>query len=141
MVNDDKAELISTRKQIIHEDRNLTSSKISDFSRYIGYGTVAATFTILTSTSPFTEKIYSESRVILLSSSAFGCLTILFDYLQYYFGYLASQKAYKNEEYDYQYNKKWFVYRARTSFFWIKQIAAFLSAVLLIFLILMSILI
>ena len=138
MSEQDRSELIAARRKTINADRNLTSGKISDFSRYIGYGVVAATFTILTSTSPFAQKLFSESRIILLGSSTSGCLTILFDYLQYYFGYLASQKAAKNEEHDYQYDENWPVYKARTACFWLKQAAAFVSAILLIVLILRS---
>jgi len=66
---------------------------------------------------------------LILWSSALGCVSILFDALQYFFGYLASRNALRNAANDYAYETESTVYRLRTWFFYLKQFAAFFGAV------------
>jgi len=128
---------VDKRKVVLEEKRHV-SSKISDLSRYIGFGLVAVVYTILTSDSKAVIKIYENYTFLLLLVAEFGAATILFDYLQFVGGYFSVEAALKNEGDSYRYNSKSFWYQLRIIAFWIKQVIALLGAILLIIVITLS---
>lgn len=134
MIDVDK---VAKRKVVLEEKRHV-SSKISDLSRYIGFGLVAVVYTILTSDSESVIRIYENYTFLLLLVAELGAATILFDYLQFVGGYFAVEAALNNEDDSYRYNPKSFWYQLRNIAFWIKHVTALLGAILLIFVITLS---
>ncbi len=126
------------KRKVVLEEKRHVSSKISDLSRYIGFGLVAVVYTILTSDSKSVTKIYENYTFLLLLVAELGAATILIDYLQFVGGYFAVEAALKNEDDSYRYNPKSFWYQLRIITFWIKQVTAFLGALFLIIVITLS---
>lgn len=114
----------------IQHDKDFTSGRLSELARYIGFGTVAATFSLLSSDSDFATAISTSQRELLTWAALGGMATVLFDYFQYVMGYRASNLAAKSE--DLKYQRKWISYKMRVTFFWMKQLAATLSGLLLV---------
>src|SRR4051812_22380190 len=83
-------------KKRIQDDKDFTSQRMSDDTRYIGFGLSALTLALLTSSSKFAIELMENYRLFILLSSFFGCLAIFFDYLHYYFGYKSDEEAYQN---------------------------------------------
>lgn len=129
--NDDR------RKAVLEEKRNV-SSKISELSRYIGFGLVAVVYTILTSDSEPVMIMYKGYTFLLLVVAVLGAATIILDYLQFVGGYLAVDSALKNVNGGYRYNDKSFCYRVRVVAFWLKQGTAFAGAFTLMIVIALS---
>jgi hypothetical protein len=122
------------RKAVLEEKKHV-SSKISDLSRYIGFGLVAVVYTILTSDSELVISIYRNYTSWLLGVAVLGIFTIILDYLQFLGGYFNVQNALKNKEGNYSYNNESCSYKLRDIAFKFKQVTAFLGAFILIYVI------
>jgi hypothetical protein len=126
------------RKRVL-EEKFKSSSKISELCRYIGFGLAAVSFSILTSTSPYSIQLVKEYKPPLICSSIIGILVILLDYLQFLAKYICTNKALQNKAKDYQYSDEWLLYKALHWCFNYKQILALLGALILIVTIFISI--
>lgn len=124
-------DLEERRKSVLAEKRHV-SSKISDLSRYVGFGLVAVVYAILTSDSKIVIQLYERYTTALLAAAFFGALTVILDYLQFLGGYLAVEQALQNEEGSYCYDDKSFWYKLRVNAFWMKQATAFCGALLFV---------
>lgn len=118
------------RLKRINEDLDFMSKQVSDLSRYIAFGLAAFTLAILTSSSKFATMAFEKAGSVILVCSFLGCLSIVFDYLQYLAGYKASQAALRNKEQNYVYQKDSVWLQGRYLFFYLKQVAAFAGAAL-----------
>lgn len=127
------------RKKIL-EEKAKCSSKVSDLCRYIGFGLAAVSFSILTSTSPFSISLFKAFKVPLICSAVCGIVVIVLDYMQYLSGYYSADKALKNTIHEYKYETEWFSYRLRIWSFRSKQLLAFVGAVIFVVTIVTSIL-
>lgn len=96
------------------------TTRISDLTRYISFGLVALTYSIFTSKSEFSLLLLVNFKNMFLFASLCGFIAIVFDYLQYLFGYISVNKALK--ESDHQYDDQWFSYRLIKIFFVGKQL-------------------
>lgn len=128
-MNAEPNELHALRRKRIQDDKDFTSGRISESARYVGFGLAALTVAFLTSDASFPKKLIVQSGQYILFASALGCLTILFDYLHYVTGYLASEQAAQNRSGDFGYVTDSTYYRARLWFFVAKQITAVVGAV------------
>ena len=133
------AEDNARRKKKAQDDKDFTSSKISEQARTIGLGLAALTMFFLTSDSVFAKRVITDYRPWVLAVSAIGCLVVLCDYLQYLAGYRASDDAAKNEGDGYRYDVRSFHYRARRRLFQAKNVLALAGSFGLIALILVAI--
>lgn len=115
------------RSKVLEEKRHV-SSKISDLSRYIGFGLVAVAYAILTSDSEVIAKLYGGRQFLVLLAAAFGTLAVILDYVQFLSGYLAVQAALKNKDGDFQYDDSSLPYKIRIGAFWGKQLASLAGA-------------
>lgn len=115
------------RNKVLEEKRHV-SSKISDLSRYIGFGLVAVAYAILTSSSADIASLYGERRFLVLLAAAFGTLAVILDYVQFLSGYLAVQAALKNKVGEFEYDDSSFSYKLRSGAFWGKQFASLAGA-------------
>ncbi len=121
------------RKQKQRDNQDYFSAKVSDLARAIGYGLVAVSFTLISTDSKFFQSLSSTQKQFIITSAAFGCLTALFDFLQYLFGFLAASQAVENIDGDYRQTQmgklfRWF----QECFFWLKQGGALIGVLLLI---------
>ena len=115
------------------ENQNFFSEKLSDLARYMGFGLAAAAFTLLSSDSTFAKKLAETADALLVLAAAFGCLTVLFDYLQLFCGWRCASIAAENESNEYRMNTQSSRYRTfQFGFFYGKQFLAFAGAVILI---------
>lgn len=119
--------------KIALSDANSASQRISSTSRYISFGVIATSFSLLVSSSNYSIEIVEQERQLLILSSIFGIITILFDYFHSFFYYLSSKKAIKNKAKEYKYNTKSFVYRTGQFFFYSKQFTSLIGAIILIY--------
>lgn len=117
------------RSKVLEEKRHV-SSKISDLSRYIGFGLVAVAYAILTSDSASVQKLYEDRQLLIILSAGFGTLAVIFDYVQFLAGYLAVQTAISNAGGGFKYDDGSLSYKLRTWAFWVKQVAALAGAVI-----------
>lgn len=129
---------IIDRRRAVLEQKQLVTGKIGEICRFIGFALLAVFYTISSSNNEFSKKISATSDLALYVIGAAGVLTILFDYLQYFFGSIAVNQALANEEDGYKYNSSHFSYRLRGIFYYVKQAMAFLGSFVLTVLILMS---
>lgn len=118
------------RDKVLSEKASV-SSRISDLSRYIGFGLVAVVYTILTAKPGALSESYSQYTDLLLWAGLFGVLTIVLDYLQYLGGYFSVGQALKNKEGGYRYPSETFAYKFRSFAFWAKQFTTFVGTTLL----------
>ncbi len=56
----------SQRKAAVQEDKNYSSGKISDLSRYIAFGVTALVFSLLTANSDFAKSLVLHYKSIIL---------------------------------------------------------------------------
>lgn len=117
------------KEKAVLEDLKFTSNRISEVTRYIGYGSVALVFTILTSKSNFSQSIASDSLHLLLIIGSLGSLSILLDYFHYFISYLQSIRVLNTE--DFSYDKTPILKGIRNYLFWGKQCASVTSAILI----------
>ncbi len=132
------ADAIEKLKAKIQEDKDFTSNRLSELSRYISFGTLAVIFSILSSESLIWKKLQTDYKMLAFYCALFGIASIFLDFLQYVFGYFTSRKAASGSNPTYKYNKSWMTYRLRAGCFWIKQYAAALSGILLLTIMLVS---
>ncbi len=127
-MNAEPNEMHIRRRQRIQEDKDFTSARISESVRYIGFGLAAVTMVFLTSDANFPKKVLAHYQSFVLLCSAFGCVTIVLDYLHYLVGYLSSEEADRNRDGDFGYLTQSNFYRARRVFFVGKQFTAMFGA-------------
>lgn len=113
-----------------HDEKRRMSNRVSDLCRYIGFGVVAVTWTLVTSTSDFATGVTAEYRTWLMLSASGGILTVLFDYLQYLAGYWSANEALSRE--DNLFDDASLAYKSRRILFWAKQASAIACIVILI---------
>ena len=109
---------LQARKERVFEAKNDVSSKISESCRYVGFGLLAIFYSLKFGDSSL-QDIGKSHFWLVIAVGLFGFLAILFDYLQYYFGYRAIDVASKSP--NYKYHAKSFNYRAWNFFFDYKQ--------------------
>jgi hypothetical protein len=119
------------RKSVLAQS-DAVSTKISDLVRYISFGILAVAYSIFTSESDFAKELLRSSALVVLAMAALSACSIVFDYLQYLFGFFNSQIALGQGGDDLSYPKGLFLY-GRYLFFYLKQILTMASAFLLIY--------
>lgn len=126
------------RKAVL-EQKQFVTGRISETVRYIGFGLLAIFYVLVSSGTPFAERIVGSAPWLVIAMAMFGVLGIMADYLQYVFGSLAVDRALNQAEpHRNMYNKTWFVYRAREACFWAKQLFIGVGSILLVVILLRS---
>jgi len=119
------------RSAILDEKRNVTS-RISETTRYVGFGLMIAYYVIRSAESVLSKSISSAYPGALKIVGICGLAAVLLDYLQYWFGSRAVAEALSRESLDYNKNSFW--YRGRAGAFALKQLFAIFGAIVLIIL-------
>ncbi|MFD2741679.1 hypothetical protein ACFSUD_19160 [Sulfitobacter aestuarii] len=108
------------------------TSRISETSRFVGVGIVAWVFAQHASGEKFALDYLANFGAIVRFAGVLGVLVIVFDYLQYIAAYFSVRAALRNEESSYAYDASSIAMRAQTFFFWAKQIAAVVAALIIV---------
>jgi hypothetical protein len=118
------------QKQIIFDDLSNASENITTLSRFIGFGLVALSFTLLSGTEDPLVAVARDYKTMIALIAVLGVLTILCDYLHFLFSYLTSSKARKRKDKPFYVRTEWVFRKLRYGFFICKQAIAFLGSVL-----------
>lgn len=131
-MNSDLAE----RKRQAQEDRNFTSDRISDLSRYIAFGILGSIFVLLSDKGTIAKNMLGPYKLWTLLTVINGIFAIFSDYFQYLAGYFSSKKA--GNRGDFSYETNWWSYRLRKCFFGFKQIATGAAGVTFVILVVLA---
>lgn len=121
-------------KKEIQENADFYSARISETSRFVGFGLLAIFYAV--KVGP-TDSLTSNDCLVTFAGT-FGALAVLFDYLQYVSGYAMARSARRNPP-DYAYGSGLWgatLFAAKSWFFVLKQIAAVLGSIIVILLVL-----
>ena len=124
-------------KEVLEEKR-LVTSRISETTRYIGFGLLASFYGIVSSAEPFARNLFATHAYALKFMATWGFLAVFLDYLQYVFGRAAVQSALGRRDKPFTYNKGWISYRARHACFVAKQVAALVGSVSFILIVIIA---
>lgn len=105
---------------------------MSETSRIIAFGVIALLFTIHGGDNDFSKRIVINDAVILNIAGLLAATSVISDYLQYLCGYFSAEASLKNSSGRYLYRRTSVAYKGRTLFFWIKQVFAFVAAILIV---------
>ena len=124
-------------KEVLDEKRFVTS-RISETTRYLGFGLLATFYAIISSADAYPKQLKAAFPLPLRLMALFAVLAVMLDYLQYVFGRFAVQRALDRKDKPFEYNKKWLSMRGRQACFWAKQAMALLGCAILLGVILLS---
>lgn len=119
----------------VKQDLDFASTRISEQTRTISIGILALVWLFLAGGDHAPVLPSKPNGHLLLLTGALALLALVFDHLQYLFGYLTSDQVRKQAEQasrtEVVYNYDAPLYRARTFAFWAKQVIAMAAVVLL----------
>lgn len=125
-----------TTRQQTKLDRNRhktdVTARISETSRFLGFGVVAWVFAQHSSSSNFSLSYVADFGVFVRIAGVLGVVAILFDYLQYLAAFAVAKKALKNESNDYAYDQTYWASRLQSFFFWGKQFSVLIASLIVV---------
>ena len=121
---------MSDAKQLRLDHKIAVTARISETSRFVGFGIVAWLFAVNTSESSFAAGYVESYKFWLNVAGIAGFLTIVADYLQYLAAYFSVNRALEREHDNYKFDHKHFAYLAQRFLFWAKQAFAVVGSVL-----------
>lgn len=126
------SKVMADKKQL-KDEADFYSSRISETSRFVGFGLLAIFYAIKVDSS---DSLAADDFLVTLLG-VFGAASVLLDYLQYVFGYLMVRSAQRNPpDHSYGDGAAGRFFALKSWAFYIKQIAAILGSVIVIFLVL-----
>jgi len=121
------------RRKSQRVNQDYFSDKISELSRYIGFGLAAVAFTLLSSDSAFAKSLGGAENNLLIATAGIGCLTLLMDYLQLCCGWASASIAARNSTDKYKMTRGSRAFRCfQNIFYYGKQFSAFVGVITLI---------
>lgn len=126
------------REKEVLEEKSRVTTRISETTRYLGFGLLASFYAMISSGDPFPQKLEASSPTLLRLMALCGALAVSLDYLQYVFARWSVQRALDRTDKPYHYNRKWLSYRAREMCFLTKQVVVLLGCGLFIFIVIRS---
>ena len=93
------------------------SSRISETTRFIGFGIIAWVFAVNTSSSNFATTYLAEFGFFVGVAGILAVLGVLSDYFQYIFAYRSVDRAMQRDEHAFDFDYASFAYNAQ-GFFW-----------------------
>lgn len=106
--------------------------RISETSRFIGFGVVAWVFAQHSSSAAFSLSYVSDFGVFVRVAGVLGFVLILFDYLQYLAALAVVRRALKNEKGSYAYDQTYWAARLQGFFFWSKQFSVLTASLIVV---------
>ena len=108
------------------------TARISETSRFIGFGVVAWVFAQHSSSSAFSLSYVTDFGVFVRVAGVLGVASIMFDYLQYVAALVVVRKALKNESKSYAYDQTYWAARLQGFFFWSKQFSVLTASLIVV---------
>ncbi|WP_206453024.1 hypothetical protein [Aurantimonas marina] len=122
------------RRKNQRANQDYFSEKISDLSRYIGFGLVAAAFSLLSKATEYSKNLSDDTDFLLVLSAICGCIVIVCDYVQMFFGWSSASLAARNFNFGYRMSLGSWVFRIiQIIMFFLKQFFAMSGAVIIIY--------
>jgi outer membrane protein OmpA-like peptidoglycan-associated protein len=121
-------------KDLRREKATELSSRASEISRYILFGTLAVGYGIYSSTNEFSQLVVENHPRLLRSIIILASLGILFDFIQYNAGYRAADAAFMNDKGGHKYNKHSIAYKSWIAAYYLKQGAVVLVCAMIVIL-------
>lgn len=118
----------------VKEESEFNSSRISETSRYVGFGLLATYYAL--KVDPTNSIVASTETWLVTTIGVFGALAVVLDYFQYLFGYLMARAALNDSEYRYHQGFAAIWFPLKTIAFVAKQVAAVVGSLAVILLIL-----
>lgn len=122
----------TAERRAVLEQKQVVTGRISETTRYIGFGLLAVFYGIVSSDSTFARNIAGHHPTELKLMALFGAFSIALDYLHYVFARWAIQQALDRQAPPNKFNKNWLSYKARSVCFWSKQVAALAGCAMMI---------
>jgi hypothetical protein len=124
--NNDRSEIARTRKRQLFEKLDFASSRMSETVRYVGFGLIALTYTIITSQAPYAVVLMRDHPFWPYWLLILGCAAVLLDYAQYFCAYedAAQSVAVPNRQFSVSRFALW-----QGIFFRLKQLATICGVV------------
>jgi len=129
-----KADSAALRDAVM-ERRKEVSSRVSETTRYIGFGLLATFYAMISGDDAFFVEARTHWPLLLRLIALTGSIAVLLDYLHYVFAYWSTERALERTDAPNEYGTGWFSYRGENACFWGKQAAAIIGCVLLVFLV------
>ncbi len=121
------------RRKKYRENQNYFSEKLSEVTRYIGFGLVAFTFGLLSDETVLANTLSQASASLLAIACLCGILVIVSDFLHLMLGWKSNELAADNKKGDFKLPPLGRRLRAaQTGFFYFKQGLAAVGSLLLI---------
>lgn len=121
------------RRSNQRDNQEFFSEKLSDVCRYIGFGLIAASFTLLTKGDKQGLKLEAWADFSLMTVALIGCGVIFLDISQLHNGWLNAKDAATNEDGEYKNTPAGLEYKkANLRYFTWKRYAALAGSALLV---------
>jgi hypothetical protein len=118
---------VTTTKEV-HEELRFISDRISTQVRSLALAAIALVWAFLVGGSEAPALAGALGRGALLATAVLAIAALAADYLQYFFGYVDSERVRRQAEAagarEVEYSYTALTYRLRTLFFWLKQVLA-----------------
>ena len=124
----------AARKAILERRKDVTG-RVSETTRYIGFGLLAIAYAMISGSDDFFVAMRSNWPGLLKFMALCGALAILLDYLHYVLGFITVEHALDRTDEPNSYDEKSLSYRLEHVCFWSKQVAALIGCGVLIFLV------
>ena len=119
---------IEKRNEILRDQMDYASARISDTVRYTALGQVGATYAVIVSNTPFSIGMMRDHSTLVFCVLIFGCAALVFDFLQYILTYARVVHLHAHPEEDVD-RGRWHVTAWLT--FWAKCFVALVGMTLL----------
>ena len=121
------------RRAKYRENQNYFSEKLSEVTRYVGFGLVAVAFGLLSQQSELSQKLSDRADNLVAFAGLCGCLVIFGDFLHLMLGWWSNSLAAENEAGGFTLTPRAkHLRRVQTAMFYAKQIAAIAGSLTLI---------
>ncbi|MFT6459912.1 hypothetical protein [Pseudophaeobacter arcticus] len=126
-----EAEFANSERKARVAHKVAVTSRISETSRFVGFGIVAWVFAVHTSDAVFATKYIASYELWVNVAGFLGMLAIVFDYLQYLCAYLSVKHSLTRKDNFFQFDKNHPSYLLQSVFFGAKQVCAIVSSIII----------
>jgi hypothetical protein len=116
--------------QRIYADLRNVTSRISETTRFVGFGLLAVYYTLKVGEGALATQLSARFPCLLGVVGIAGAAAVLLDYLQYWCGVHSANVALRRDDFTYDKRSGW--YKARERTFLAKQVAAITGALALV---------
>jgi hypothetical protein len=122
---------------VAQADKQNASGQVSSNNRFISFGLIGLTWTVLTSTDSLATKLLADHPFWVVLVGIIGCFGVLLDYMHYLCAAEAATQAIKNETEgsEHEYDPDSWQYKWRNCLYFLRTVNSILGTIVLIALI------